>query len=87
MMKLEDFKIGQRFWMSGREWQVMDIATAHILATEIDDGIRAEPSWLNGPPYACDLDVLSVYDLPACFATEAEYLADRQEEKNVELTV
>ena len=71
-MIFEDFKIGERFWMSGEEWQCMDIATAHILAVKITPTIRDDPSWLNGPPFAVVLTAVDAYDWPACYETREE---------------
>jgi hypothetical protein len=54
-------------------------------AQKVDDAwqystrMNADPSWLNGPPYAVEEVVFYEYDLPACFRTEAELKEDRAE--------
>lgn len=71
-MNYEDFKIGERFWMGGDEWQCMDLATQHILAVKIMPHIRADPSWLNGPPFAVALSALDAQSWINCYRTEIE---------------
>jgi hypothetical protein len=38
--------------------------------------VDSDPRRLNGPPYAVAEVVFDEYDLPACFRTKAELLAD-----------
>jgi hypothetical protein len=35
-MKLSDFKIGERFWCSGKQYQCTDIGTRVVVAVRID---------------------------------------------------
>lgn len=69
-MRFNDFKMAERFWLDTVdgpiEYLCVDIATRHILAIEITDKIRADRSWLNGPPYAVALTVFDAYDIAAC---------------------
>jgi len=46
------------------------------ITKRIDD----DPSWLNGPPHAVGEPVFDEYDLPGCFPTEAELLADSEDD-------
>jgi hypothetical protein len=48
-------KIGQEFTDSTTQqrWRVTDVGTRTFLAVRISDPqVEADPSWLNGPPYA-----------------------------------
>lgn len=57
-------KIGREFTdpTTHRRWRVTDVGTRTFLAVCISDSqVEADPSWLNGPPYAlaeevCDED-------------------------------
>jgi hypothetical protein len=51
-MRHDDFRIGDRFWTATGEWQCTDVGTRTIAAVKIDTRAAADPSWLNGPPYA-----------------------------------
>lgn len=51
---LDWLTIAKHFQMSGsgREFRVTDIGTRTIVAVAIGEKEKADPSWLNGPPYA-----------------------------------
>lgn len=44
--------IGVHFQIGDREFRVTDIGTRTIVAVRITKKEEADPSWLNGPPYA-----------------------------------
>ncbi len=46
------------------------------ITKRIDD----DPSWLNGPPYAVDELVFDENEMLGCFRTEAELLADGEDD-------
>jgi hypothetical protein len=48
-------------------------------ALRITKRIDGEASWLNGPPYAVEEVVLDENELLGCFRTEAERLADGED--------
>lgn len=74
-MKLADFTIGEDFWMSGRRWRCLDLATAHVLAAEVTPAREADPGWFSGPPYVVGLHVLDAYDIVVCFKTKEAWEA------------
>jgi len=81
-MRHSDFRIGEVFWCSGRQWRCTDIGTRTVLAIRLDGvsvGISAPErrrtlgqaeaeaeGWFNGPPYAVAEHVFDEDDLPAC---------------------
>ncbi len=46
------------------------------ITKRIDD----DPSWLNGPPYAVEEVVFDENEMSGCFRTEAELLADGEDD-------
>jgi hypothetical protein len=50
--KLTWLSIGSHFQIDEREFLVTDIGTRTIVAVRITEKEKADPSWLNGPPYA-----------------------------------
>jgi hypothetical protein len=50
--RLAWLSIGSHFQMADREFRVTDIGTRTIVAVQITKKEKADPSWLNGPPYA-----------------------------------
>lgn len=50
--KLAWLSINSHFQISDREFRVTDIGTRTIIAVRITEKEKADPSWLNGPPYA-----------------------------------
>lgn len=50
--KLAWLSIDSHFQISDREFRVTDIGTRTIIAVQITEKEKADPSWLNGPPYA-----------------------------------
>jgi hypothetical protein len=44
--------IGSHFQVADREFRVTDLGTRTIIAVRITEKEKADPSWLNGPPYA-----------------------------------
>ena len=64
-MDIEEFKIGLEFHCGEKRWRCSDIGTRIIAAICVSD-YEQDPSWLNGPPYACVESVFDEYDLPSC---------------------
>lgn len=62
---LDGLCVGDRFTVSDNEYMVTDIGKRTLIAVEITDEVRNEPSWLNGPPYAVPECVFDAYDFPA----------------------
>jgi hypothetical protein len=50
--KLGWLSIDSHFQIGNREFRVTDIGTRTIIAVRITENEKADPSWLNGPPYA-----------------------------------
>ena len=48
----EEFQIGVEFYSGNKKWRCTDIGTRTIGAICLSD-FENDPSWLNGPPYAC----------------------------------
>jgi hypothetical protein len=71
-MEHNAFRIGDRFWTATGEWQCTDVGTRTIVAVKIDPNVIADPSWLNGPPYALAEHAFDEYDLEVCYPTAAE---------------
>ncbi len=71
-MEHGDFRIGDRFWTAAGEWQCTDVGTRTIVAVKIDAQVVADPSWLNGPPYAIAEQAFDEYDFEGCYQTEAD---------------
>jgi hypothetical protein len=44
--------IGGRFVCGNAEWIVTDIGTRTLTAVKLDEKAVADPSWIEGPPYA-----------------------------------
>jgi len=71
-MKLSDFTFGESFWMSGAEYLCVDIGTHYVIAIRLTDTIKADPSWLNGPPFAVSVVAFDAYDQKVCYLTKEE---------------
>jgi hypothetical protein len=81
-VKREEFRIGETFWCSGRQWRCTDIGTRTVIAIRIDSVdvgsnvpelrrtlSRSEAEaegWFNGPPYAVAESVFDEDYMPAC---------------------
>ncbi len=81
-MRHDEFRIGETFWCSGRQWRCTDIGTRTVIAMRIDSVdvesnvpdlrrtlSRSEAEaegWFNGPPYAVAEVVFDEYDLDGC---------------------
>lgn len=81
-MKHSEFKIGETFWCSGRQWRCTDIGTRTIVAIRIDrvDVESTNPElrrtlnqaeakaegWFNGPPYAVAESVFDEHFIEVC---------------------
>ena len=75
----ELWKIGMKFWMSGKQYQVTDVGSRTIAAICIDCperyrpasgtfiGAQLDASWFNGPPYAVVEHVMDENDLQVCY--------------------
>jgi hypothetical protein len=70
-MKLEEFQIGEEFWCGDKKWLCTDIGTRVISAVCVTDH-QDDPSWLNGPPYACAESIFDEYDQDGCVLREDE---------------
>lgn len=71
-MKLEDFKIGERFYNpTGRECVCTDIGTRTIVAipvpTEDDEESKRTAFWIKGPPYMVTEEVYNERQIKECF--------------------
>lgn len=69
MSELPDFNlssvgIGGTFYCAGREYRVTDKGTRVIVAVEVTDEARADPTWLEGPTYALAEIVFDEDDFP-----------------------
>jgi hypothetical protein len=65
-MKFKTFKIGKKFWMSGKEYLCTDIGTRTVIAVQLSASVKRDPTWLNGPPYAVAEYVIDEYDQDVC---------------------
>lgn len=75
-MKLEDFKIGEKFFASaGFEWLCTDKGTRTITAIMIEP--EKDPSWFIGPPYAVDEVVFDEHDMKSCYLDSGSDLLRR----------
>ena len=64
-MELSDFKIGENFICSEKNWKCTDIGSRIITTICLDDHLD-DLSWFNGPPYAVAEYVFDEYDQPGC---------------------
>ncbi|MTH94620.1 hypothetical protein E1297_01010 [Roseibium sp. RKSG952] len=62
---LSMISIGERFFMNEREYMCTDKGSRVLIGVHIDNKVRDDPSWLNGPPYALDEVTFNEYDFPA----------------------
>lgn len=49
---LGELGIGGQFLCGDAEWIVTDIGTRTLSAIKLDEKAKADPSWIEGPPYA-----------------------------------
>lgn len=68
---LASVEIGGTFYCSGKEYRVTDKGTRVIVAVLVDDKVRKDPNWLDGPPYALAEQVFDENDFPV-MSLEAE---------------
>ncbi len=61
---LSSVEIGGTFYCAGREYRVTDKGTRVIVAIEVTEAARSDPSWLNGPTYALAEMVFDEDDFP-----------------------
>jgi hypothetical protein len=52
--------------MTYDEFYIGDNCRHYIIAAEITDSVRRDPSWLNGPPLAVAVVALDAYDIQVC---------------------
>jgi hypothetical protein len=70
-MEHSEFRIGGEFWCGDKHWRCTDVGTRVIAAICLsDEQAIADPSWLNGPPYAVAELVFDEYDLGGCCPLE-----------------
>ena len=62
---LSSVDIGGTFYCAGREYLVTDKGTRVLVAVQVTDRERQDPSWLAGPPYALQEIVFDEDDFPA----------------------
>ncbi|WP_444928014.1 hypothetical protein ACJJI4_10370 [Microbulbifer sp. TRSA002] len=70
-MKISEFSMGLDFWCGDKKWRCTDIGSRVITAICISDH-EDDPSWFNGPPYACAESVFDEYDQEGCAIKEPE---------------
>lgn len=70
-MKKEEFRLQGDFYCAGKKWRCTDIGTRIITAICISNHTK-DPSWLNGPPYACAEAVFDEYDQEGCSLSPSE---------------
>lgn len=63
-MKVNDFKIGLEFWMSGKQYRCTDVGSR--VATAIHLNPDLDSSWFKGPTYAVVEIVIDEDDMMAC---------------------
>lgn len=66
-MKLQEFKIGERFFLHHKEYLCTDVGTrtvACIFTSAVN--IQQDLSWLRGPPYAVQEVVFDEHDIDVC---------------------
>lgn len=68
-MNHNEFEIGKRFYTETGAWQCTDMGSRTVIAVRLDARTSADPSWLNGPPYAVAEHVFDEYDLEGCTPT------------------
>ena len=64
-MKKEQFHIQGTFYCAGKQWLCTDIGTRVITAICLSNH-KDDPSWFNGPPYACAESVFDENDQEGC---------------------
>lgn len=64
-MKKEQFHIQGIFYCGGKKWLCTDLGTRVITAICLSNH-KDDPSWFNGPPYACVESVFDEYDQEGC---------------------
>lgn len=64
-MKFDEFNIGTEFECGDDIWRCTDKGTRTIVAISLSDHFD-DPSWFNGPPYACGEVVFDEYDFEIC---------------------
>jgi hypothetical protein len=72
-MKHAEFFVGDRFYMYSREYVCVDKGEHYIIAAEITDAVRRDPSWLNGPPLAVAVHAFDGYDIQMCSKEPREF--------------
>jgi len=70
-MKLTDFAISIEFYCGDKKWRCTDVGSRIITAICISDHLK-DPSWLNGPPYACVESVFDEYDQEGCVFNQCD---------------
>lgn len=68
---MNEFSIGLEFWCGSKKWRCTDVGSRVIAAICVSDHVD-DPSWLNGPPYACAELVFDEYDQGGCTVEEAD---------------
>jgi hypothetical protein len=62
---LSMISIGERFFLNDQEYMCTDKGSRVLVGIHIDDKVRDDPSWLNGPPYALAEVTFDEDDFPA----------------------
>jgi hypothetical protein len=73
VMTHDEFHIGETFWTAAGQFKRTDVGTRTIVAVAIGAKEIADPSWLNGPPYAVAELVFDEDDLEACTLAPVEF--------------
>ena len=72
-MEHSEFQIGGEFWCGERKWRCTDVGTRVIVGICLDDDkVIADPSWLNGPPYAVAELIFDEYAIEGCSIDQDE---------------
>ncbi len=70
-MNISEFSIGLDFWCGNKKWRCTDVGSRVVTAICISDH-DDDPSWFNGPPYACSETVFDEYDQDGCENRKSE---------------
>ncbi len=65
-MKLEEFKIGERFYLYHKEYLCTDVGTRTAACIYVSTHVSEDTSWLKGPPYAVQEVVFDEHDIVMC---------------------
>jgi len=70
-MNKTEFEIGLKFYCADKQWMCTDIGTRTINAICLSNH-KNDPTWFNGPPYACAEIVFDENDQEGCLLHEID---------------